>query len=191
MRQPDRTELANLLARPGQAVPGRAGPVRAGQCRAGCDGPTRRGQTELKNGLSGPGLTGAACLPLGRTDLPTALHCLPGLQRDIRIAGYLDISRYSQSFTPSLPFVFVDKCEDCSGRGLDRRPGLPGLTDWPVLPASSNAMIIRREMTRNWTENLQGRSFVFIVQTGLRPGTTTCWVKIVKKSYVNIYIKNI
>ena len=84
---PDRSEAARQnrtcesvsQARPGQAVPGRAGPVRAGQCRAGCDGPTRRGQTELKNGLSGPGLTGAACLPLGRTDLPTALHCLPGL----------------------------------------------------------------------------------------------------------------
>ena len=40
-------------------------------------------------------------------------------------------------------------------------------------------------------ENLQGRSFVFLAQTVLRSGTRTCWVKIVKKSYVNIYIKNI
>ena len=153
MRQPDRRGLANLAVR--QAVsPGWPGlPAGVGQCRAvpssaGKAGrrPDPAGQTELKNGLSGPGLTGAACLSLGRTDLPPALHCFPGLQRDIRIAGYLDISQYSKSYTPSLSFVFVDKCEDCSGRGLDRRPGPPGLTDWPVLlPASSNAMMIRGE----------------------------------------------
>ena len=92
------------LARPARwcrAVPGSAG--KAGRR------PDPAGQTELKNGLSGPGLTGAACLLLGRTDLPALHYCLPGLQRDIRIAGYLDISRYSQSNTLSLPFLFVDK----------------------------------------------------------------------------------
>ena len=70
--------------------------------------------------------------------------------------------------------------------------GSTGLPDLLALSASQGCSEDQGEKLQEiGEENLQGRSFVFLSQTVLRSGTRTCWVKIVKKSYVNIYIKNI
>ena len=126
MRQPDRRGLANLAVR--QAVsPGWPGlPAGVGQCRAvpGSAGkagrrPDPAGQTELKNGLSGPGLTGSDWAGLARLSLsPTA--SLPTICH-----FFLQISRHPDicHCCHCQPVIFVDKCEDWSARCLVVRAG--------------------------------------------------------------------